>query len=285
MQTDDGRAYITGRGSFGRLGTGTEQNFFSPVEVRLPGGPDRWRVISAAAGGRSSFLLALPDNGDLEPDGSRTSSVTRTASVSSLDSRAMQERSQKQASHDVVATVSSSDRRVTSVQMNDSGVGRRRQRSKSLQEDILHVGIDPNKTPSRSHYDDARSSYSDPVLQKGEGSSRFHAKWIESPSNASSERVQAEHHSRNERSANLSLESSFMYAADDEGGDEGDGDDEAEPPSLSEVRSIEEVGNDSIPDETVVVEEENGGRSEDATGAGDAMPDEEETKSKMDDQE
>lgn len=87
MQSDDGRAYITGRGSFGRLGTGTEQNFFSPVEVKLPGGPDRWRVISAAAGGRSSFLLALPDNGDLDPDGSRSSSVklgSRTSSVTKI---------------------------------------------------------------------------------------------------------------------------------------------------------------------------------------------------------
>jgi hypothetical protein len=36
------------------------------MQVKLPGGPERWRVISAAAGGRSSFLLALPDNGDLE---------------------------------------------------------------------------------------------------------------------------------------------------------------------------------------------------------------------------
>ena len=29
------------------------------------GGPDRWRVINIAAGGRHSLVLALPDNGDL----------------------------------------------------------------------------------------------------------------------------------------------------------------------------------------------------------------------------
>ena len=29
------------------------------------GGPDRWRVINIAAGGRHNLILALPDNGDL----------------------------------------------------------------------------------------------------------------------------------------------------------------------------------------------------------------------------
>ncbi len=63
--TDGGRIFVWGRGSFGRLGTGNEQNYFGPVEVELPGGPDRWWVITAAAGGRHSMCLAVPDNGDI----------------------------------------------------------------------------------------------------------------------------------------------------------------------------------------------------------------------------
>jgi hypothetical protein len=35
--TSEGRIYTWGRGSFGRLGTGTEKDYFSPVEVFLPG--------------------------------------------------------------------------------------------------------------------------------------------------------------------------------------------------------------------------------------------------------
>jgi len=63
--TEEGRCFIWGRGSFGRLGTGSGQkDCLSPVEVKLPGGPERWRVISAAAGGRHSMVLALPDNGN-----------------------------------------------------------------------------------------------------------------------------------------------------------------------------------------------------------------------------
>eukprot|EP00890_Picochlorum_soloecismus_P003284 jgi/Picsp_1/3957/NSC_01469-R1_ran gtpase binding len=64
--TDEGRLFIWGRGSFGRLGTGREKNFFRPVEVSLPGGPDRWWIVSAAAGGRHTLVLAVPDNGNLE---------------------------------------------------------------------------------------------------------------------------------------------------------------------------------------------------------------------------
>eukprot|EP00400_MALV-I_sp_L67-5_P000454 gene454-111_t len=63
--TDGGKIFVWGRGSFGRLGTGNEQNYFGPVEVELPGGPDRWWVITAAAGGRHSMCLAVPDNGDI----------------------------------------------------------------------------------------------------------------------------------------------------------------------------------------------------------------------------
>lgn len=35
--TSEGRIYTWGRGSFGRLGTGTEKDYYSPVEVCLPG--------------------------------------------------------------------------------------------------------------------------------------------------------------------------------------------------------------------------------------------------------
>lgn len=35
--TSEGRIYTWGRGSFGRLGTGTEKDYLSPVEVFLPG--------------------------------------------------------------------------------------------------------------------------------------------------------------------------------------------------------------------------------------------------------
>lgn len=31
-----------------------------------PGGPDRWRIIDIAAGGRHSLVLAVPDNGNLK---------------------------------------------------------------------------------------------------------------------------------------------------------------------------------------------------------------------------
>ena len=35
------------------------------MELKLPGGPERWRVIAVAAGGRHSLVLALPDSGNL----------------------------------------------------------------------------------------------------------------------------------------------------------------------------------------------------------------------------
>ncbi|KAL4428032.1 hypothetical protein ABPG75_002121 [Micractinium tetrahymenae] len=63
--TDEGRCFIWGRGAFGRLGTGAQKDCISPIELKLPGGPERWRVVSVAAGGRHSLVLALPDNGNL----------------------------------------------------------------------------------------------------------------------------------------------------------------------------------------------------------------------------
>lgn len=63
----DGKAWAWGRGSFGRLGTGEQQrDALSPVEINLPGGPERWHVIAVAAGGRHSLVFALPDNGEAE---------------------------------------------------------------------------------------------------------------------------------------------------------------------------------------------------------------------------
>lgn len=59
------RTHLLSRASLCRLGTSGERDLISPVEVKLPGGPERWRVISVAAGGRHSILLALPDNGTL----------------------------------------------------------------------------------------------------------------------------------------------------------------------------------------------------------------------------
>eukprot|EP00197_Chlamydomonas_leiostraca_P014556 CAMPEP_0202864320 /NCGR_PEP_ID=MMETSP1391-20130828/4611_1 /ASSEMBLY_ACC=CAM_ASM_000867 /TAXON_ID=1034604 /ORGANISM="Chlamydomonas leiostraca, Strain SAG 11-49" /LENGTH=825 /DNA_ID=CAMNT_0049544055 /DNA_START=66 /DNA_END=2539 /DNA_ORIENTATION=+ len=58
--TGEGRMFVWGRGSFGRLGLGAERDCYSPVECPLPGGHDRWRVISIATGGRHSMCLALP---------------------------------------------------------------------------------------------------------------------------------------------------------------------------------------------------------------------------------
>ena len=56
-------ARVPCRGAFGRLGTGVQKDCINPVELKLPGGPERWRVITAAAGGRHTMVLAVPDNG------------------------------------------------------------------------------------------------------------------------------------------------------------------------------------------------------------------------------
>ena len=37
MLSSEGRIFVWGRGSFGRLGSGTEKDHYSPVEVFLPG--------------------------------------------------------------------------------------------------------------------------------------------------------------------------------------------------------------------------------------------------------
>ena len=35
--SSEGRIFVWGRGSFGRLGSGTEKDHYSPMEVFLPG--------------------------------------------------------------------------------------------------------------------------------------------------------------------------------------------------------------------------------------------------------
>ena len=62
--TQEGRVFIWGRGSFGRLGMATGRDAAAPVEVHLSGGSANWRVIHVAAGGRHSMVYALPLRGE-----------------------------------------------------------------------------------------------------------------------------------------------------------------------------------------------------------------------------
>lgn len=59
LQTSEGRMFAFGRGSFGRLGASMKDHY-SPIEVELPGGYGRWKIVSVAAGGRHSLALAVP---------------------------------------------------------------------------------------------------------------------------------------------------------------------------------------------------------------------------------
>jgi len=47
----DGRVFVWGRATYGRLGTHREENCAEPVELELPGNP---KVLSVTAGGRHS---------------------------------------------------------------------------------------------------------------------------------------------------------------------------------------------------------------------------------------
>ena len=64
----NGTAWAWGRGSFGRLGTGEERVANAPIEIPLPGGPERGHVGAVAAGGRHSLVYAVPETqaGDLD---------------------------------------------------------------------------------------------------------------------------------------------------------------------------------------------------------------------------
>jgi hypothetical protein len=49
--TSSGRMFIWGRASYGRLGLGADaRDAYSPVEVQLPGGHQRWKIAAATAG-------------------------------------------------------------------------------------------------------------------------------------------------------------------------------------------------------------------------------------------
>jgi len=59
--SDTGRLFIWGRASYGRLGLGEKtRDHYSPVELPLPGGHERWRVAAITCGGRHSMCLAVP---------------------------------------------------------------------------------------------------------------------------------------------------------------------------------------------------------------------------------
>jgi alpha-tubulin suppressor-like RCC1 family protein len=61
--TSSGRMFIWGRASYGRLGAGcSAKDQYSPVEVALPGGHERWKVAAATAGA-AVCLLNLCLNG------------------------------------------------------------------------------------------------------------------------------------------------------------------------------------------------------------------------------
>ncbi|KAF6250550.1 hypothetical protein COO60DRAFT_1465227 [Scenedesmus sp. NREL 46B-D3] len=79
--TSSGRMFIWGRASYGRLGLGpAARDQYSPVEVALPGGHERWKVAAATAGGRHTMCLAVPvREASLRRDGSRAGSLASTS--------------------------------------------------------------------------------------------------------------------------------------------------------------------------------------------------------------
>ena len=48
--SSEGRIFVWGRGSFGRLGSGAEKDHYSPVEVFLPGRPPSHTPLTSHAG-------------------------------------------------------------------------------------------------------------------------------------------------------------------------------------------------------------------------------------------
>ncbi|KAG1674128.1 hypothetical protein FOA52_015758 [Chlamydomonas sp. UWO 241] len=83
--TDEGRLFVWGRGSMGRLGC-SDKDQCAPVECELPGGHERWRIIGVATGGRHSMVLAMPcrqlDGGNHEPGDRRGRSLLQGGNIS-----------------------------------------------------------------------------------------------------------------------------------------------------------------------------------------------------------
>lgn len=59
-----------------RLGLGNAKDHYHPVECSLPGGHERWRVISIACGGRHSLCLAMPMREGQAPSGEEAGWLT-----------------------------------------------------------------------------------------------------------------------------------------------------------------------------------------------------------------
>jgi hypothetical protein len=59
--TSEGRMFVWGRASYGRLGLGERaRDVYEPEECVLPGGHDRWKIAAITCGGRHSMCLAVP---------------------------------------------------------------------------------------------------------------------------------------------------------------------------------------------------------------------------------
>ncbi|PWA42607.1 Regulator of chromosome condensation 1/beta-lactamase-inhibitor protein II [Artemisia annua] len=59
--TGDGSVYSWGRGTFGRLGTGSEHDRLSPVKLGFGSGDDRVKIVGVAAGAYHSLALSGND--------------------------------------------------------------------------------------------------------------------------------------------------------------------------------------------------------------------------------
>ena len=58
MCEGDGSVYSWGRGTFGRLGTGSEHDRLFPIKVGFGSGADRVKIVGVAAGAYHSLALS-----------------------------------------------------------------------------------------------------------------------------------------------------------------------------------------------------------------------------------